>query len=390
MGERIPILYVNPFAQAISGNDEALLWMLKVLDKDRFEPHILLPARGPYAEKYEKLGAKLHFKNMSTIHRSFSPVYLAGYTVNFLPSAIYIYRLIKRIKAKIVHTNTTLILGSGIAAKLAGVKSVYHEHATSISHPEWAAMSLVKAVDRLSDAVLANTGAVAHVFTSRGVPESKVKVMYYALDLKPFETDYDYEESFRKEIGVGRDEKLIGLVGRINPGKGHDILFHAIKSIIPRHPSLKVAIVGKEETRIEKDFLRELKALAEKMDIKDRIIFTGMRDDVPRVMKSLDLLVLPSHHEGFGIVLMEAMAAGVPVIGSNVGGIPEVIEHNRSGLIIDPGSVEALSSAIDGLLSDPQKSLQMAKNGRKRVEDVFSLERLGSELNGLYSNLLTL
>ena len=127
-----------------------------------------------------------------------------------------------------------------------------------------------------------------------------------------------------------------------------------------------------------------LRAQAERLHLGDRVVFAGLRRDVERLLPLMDVFVLPSQYEGFGIALIEAMAAGLPVIGTDVGGVPEIITHQQTGLLVPPGDAQALATAIERFLLDGALAQAMAKAGQRDVCSRFSLDRAVSQHETLY------
>jgi glycosyltransferase involved in cell wall biosynthesis len=175
---------------------------------------------------------------------------------------------------------------------------------------------------------------------------------------------------------------VIGLVGRLDHwGKGHKELFTAMAQIRERHPVHALIVGGGRRTD-------EVRQLATSLGLAGEVHFLGPRRDVPDLLKAMDIFVLPSYSEGVSLALLEAMAAGLPVIATEVGGLPEVVEHEKTGLLIPPRDVEALAGALGRLLADPAWARQLGANARAHVRKHFSLDRLGREINEIYEELV--
>ena len=174
------------------------------------------------------------------------------------------------------------------------------------------------------------------------------------------------------------------MIARLAPQKGHRVLFDALPRVLERVPEARVRVVGHEELST----VAELRAYAAGRGVADRVAFEGFRGDVPSVLRELDLFVLPSLWEGFGLVLLEAMAAGRPVVASAVGPIPEVVVDGESGLLVPPGDPEALARAIVRVLEDAVLAERLGRAGRARVEQVFGLDRMVERTDALYQELV--
>jgi glycosyltransferase involved in cell wall biosynthesis len=173
------------------------------------------------------------------------------------------------------------------------------------------------------------------------------------------------------------------MVARLAPQKGHRVLFDALPAIVARVPNVHVRLVGHEELST----VAELREYAEQRGVADRVTFEGFRSAVD-VMADFDVFVLPSLWEGFGLVLLEAMAAGRPVVASAVGPIPEIVVDGVTGLLVPPGDAAALAAAITRLLTDPDLAAAFGRAGRARVEAEFGLDTMVARTQALYEELV--
>ena len=183
----------------------------------------------------------------------------------------------------------------------------------------------------------------------------------------------------RRALGIPADAPLLGTVSRLVPVKGLIHLVAAIPEILRRCPRAHLALAGDGEER------ELLAAQAAALSVADRVHFLGFRDDVPAVIGALDLFVLPSLNEGLGKVLVAAMALGVPIVATKVGGVPEVVEDGRQGLLVPPADPAALAKAAITLLEDRAAAAAMGAAGRARAER-FSADVMLARLAALYRN----
>jgi glycosyltransferase involved in cell wall biosynthesis len=217
------------------------------------------------------------------------------------------------------------------------------------------------------------------------ISPDRIKVIYQGVDLSVFNPDkYTLEDrkKTRSELGIVDTSTVIASIGRLVESKRHSILLHSAKQVIERHPEVSVMIVGAggEENNLRK--------LAKELNIAEKTIFTGFRDDVVNIMNSIELLVHPSVVEGLGLVIMEAMAMLKPVIATAVGGIPEVVVDGETGILIPADDCESLTEAILRMLSNRQIMLQMGKAGRKRIELYFDRDISIVELERVFTEEL--
>jgi glycogen(starch) synthase len=215
------------------------------------------------------------------------------------------------------------------------------------------------------------------------LPLDKVDVIPNAIDATKYQTSVD-RGSVRQRYGVGYGEKLILCVGRLVPQKGIEYFIRAIPSIAKRYPEAKFIIVGEGWSR---DILEaETRASGQNRKIQ----FTGFASDqeVINLMTSADVLVVPSVYEPFGIVALEGMATGVPVVASQVGGLSEVIEHDRTGLFVFPRSPESIAWGIDRVLSDPDHAKWLTENAKEKLHKAYSWEAVAMKTVEVYRKVV--
>ena len=189
--------------------------------------------------------------------------------------------------------------------------------------------------------------------------------------------------AWRSLLALPPEAPVIGTVGHISPTKGTDILVESLPFVTPRFPSLRCVVVGADDRGLQ----RGLEARARELGVGKNLIFTGAVRD-PRVVVSLmDLFVLPSRSEGYGLSLLEAMTCGKPAVAARVGGIPELLVDGQTGVLVPPGSPEELGQAISGLLSDPALRQRMGNAAASRARLTFGEEEVQG-LFRLYSSLL--
>jgi glycosyltransferase involved in cell wall biosynthesis len=186
----------------------------------------------------------------------------------------------------------------------------------------------------------------------------------------------------RRRLGWPESAPLVGLVARLSPGKGHEDLLAALVLIRRTFPEVRLLLVGEGPMR---PAIEETMA---KLGVREAVQMLGERRDVPQLLAACDLFVLPSRTEGVPITILEAMAARLPVVASDVGGIPHVILHGQSGLLVPPQAPEALATAISTLLRDPARAQQMSLAGRRRVEAEFEVGAMVDRYERLYLDLL--
>ena len=237
------------------------------------------------------------------------------------------------------------------------------------------------------DRIICNSEAIRNRFRGVNGFEKKVVTIYSGVDLSEFRPDLD-GRPFRLEFHLN-ETPVVALVARLGVGKGHETFLRAAQKVAHEMPNVHFVIVGQAED--EEDRRRELflKRLVTELHLDSQVTFTGYRKDMPSVMAAIDLLVVATEAEPFGRVILEAMAAGKPVVGTGTGGTPELIEAGRTGLLVPPDHPSAMADAILHLLKNPEVSHHMGQSGTRRVQTEFSSEAHVQKVEALYHSLLT-
>jgi glycosyltransferase involved in cell wall biosynthesis len=267
-----------------------------------------------------------------------------------------------------------------------GVPSIYHVHSVSIEKPEWVGRLLAEWVRLTGDILVSNSRASGDIFVRRGFPTEKCVALGNPVDFKEYNQP-GAREAIRRELGIG-DKPLIGLVGRIARVKSIEHFIDAAAILAGDFPEACFMVAGGPGTPDDMAYFEALKRQVEQFGLADKLIFTGRRNDIPRVMAALDVLALTSSSEGFGLVLIEAMAAGVPVVGSRVGGVVEIISDGKNGFLVPYGDPQSIAAAIRALLNDPERARQMGYAGREMVERLFAADKLAKQLEDIYLSLV--
>jgi glycosyltransferase involved in cell wall biosynthesis len=239
---------------------------------------------------------------------------------------------------------------------------------------------------QFADCVLVNATAVKDWLMAEGYDSSKIVVIRNGVDLAGFDSPADADR-IRCELGLERQTPLVAVVSRLTRLKGLENLLEAAAMLKPQYPDVRFLVVG-ETSPMEVPYLDELKQLAVRLGVGDRVIFTGRRSDVPALLSSVNVSVMPSLNEALSNVLLESMAAGAPTVATRVGGTPEALVDEQTGLLVPPGDSQSLAAAISRLLNDRGLASRLGGAARRFVHDHLSVERMVSETEQLYSELL--
>ena len=212
----------------------------------------------------------------------------------------------------------------------------------------------------------------------------KITVIHNGIDIDEFENrlaNFTEYKKYRKDVfGAREHDKIILCVAELHPRKGIKYLIQALAKI--NDENLRLIVAGEGQRK------KELEELAKKLGVANYIKFLGQRNDVPRLMASADVFVLPSLHEAFGLVLLEAMLAKLPIISTNAGGVPEIIEHEKNGLLVPPADSDALAEAVKTLLTSPELNKKFIQASLEKVHKDFMAETMAEKTARVYDKFL--
>ncbi len=290
-------------------------------------------------------------------------------------------QVLRRQRVHILHAH---LFGSNTWARLLGTLAgvpviIAHEHGSAkAGHEIW----LDRLLYRLGDAVVVPSEASKRFLIEREhLPARAVSVVYNGVDTAQF-ARHESVAVLRRALDLDPAAVLIGSVGRLSADKGgQDSLIQALAQVRQTQPQVGLVFVGDGPLR------PDLEALAAQLGLGSTVQFTGVRPDVARLLGALDLFVLPSLHEALPIAVLEAMAVGLPVVTTRVGGVPEVVQDGRNGLLVPPGDSAALAAALLRLVSDPGYAATLGAAGQARVRAEFTLEAMVAQVDQLYRRL---
>ncbi|MBN2284810.1 MAG: glycosyltransferase family 4 protein [Tissierellales bacterium] len=251
---------------------------------------------------------------------------------------------------------------------------------------------LDKMLLRKFDRVIAVSEPVNTEILNHKINPKRVAIIQNGIDLNRFNKS-SRVDSLRNEFCIDKSYKVIGTVGRLSKEKAQQNLLSAAEKILKTKHNIVFLFVGdgplKDILKDESIEITKRTGWKNEAGLSNPFIFAGVREDMPDIYSLIDLFVLPSLTEGLPMVLLEAMASEKPVIATRVGEIPKVIEHDYSGLLVEPGDVQGLADSIMMLLENPDKASQLAKNGYRKVEQEFSSKRMANEYMKVYHELLS-
>lgn len=355
------------------------------LNNERFESTLVTGVEGEHEGNMLDLAAAKGVKPIiiPRLRRNVDPV-------GGLITLIKLYRLMRRQKPHIVHTHTaTAGLLGRLAAKLAGVPVVVHTFHGHVLHGYFgpilskALVWMERFLARLSDRIVTVSEGQRRELAGYGVaPLEKITVVPLGFELEDLLACESQRGELRRELDLADDDKLIGIIARLVPIKNHRLFLQAAQVVAEAVPQARFLVVGDGELR------EELETYTRDLGLEGSVLFTGWRRDLPRLYADLDVVALTSINEGTPVSLIEAMAAGVPVVATAVGGVPDVVVDGETGYLVEAGDVKGMTEAIIELLRSPEKASEMGSTGREAVYPRFAAQTLIANVERLYAELL--
>lgn len=370
----IKILYIHP--SLITGGAENLRYMfLKYVDKKRYDITVCcLKEKGALAEKIENMGFTVDCLEMSDVPYSLRTTF-----------ALYLY--IRKRKFDIVQTSLFNANFHGrIAAKLAGVGLVFSEEHSE--HYQYNSLKFVPYI--IADKILSyftkkiiccSQKLKTSISKLEKIDGGKFKVIINGIDIQNMDHHGNKYEA-RKKMGLNDTDIVIGNIAMLSKRKGQLLLVKAFAEIEKKYQDVKVVFIGDENLEAKEELLD----LAIKLNVIDKLVFMGRQNDIPLLLKGLDVFVLSSLYEGIPLVLLEAMYMGLPVISTDVGGVSEVVEHDVNGILVPSGSVEMLVTAIFRMIEDQSGRELFVGNGKETVLKRHTFQRYVEQMSSLYSS----
>ena len=352
----------------IGGAQEHLYNLLTRLDPTRYEVSVVALSAGSSVRKLQRAGFPVLV--IDEPDDAIAVGALTAHLADVSPDVIHNHMY----RAELVGTRAAIALGL-VGRRRPYVVSTVHSSRVRSAEDREQVVRLTPEMDHL----IAVSRAIEHKLADEGRASAGVPIslIYNGVDLER----YDHQEpccTLRDEYGMEPGSQIVGVVARLETEKGHPTLFEAWPEVLRCCPDAYLLVIGEGSRR------EDLERLAASLRIAHRVVFTGRRDDVPAVTAALDVAVLPSYREAQGLSILEAMALSRPVVASDVGGVPEVIEDGVSGLLVPPHDAAALSAAIVRLLTDHPFADRIARAGHDRVHDQFCVELMVKAVAEIY------
>lgn len=366
-------------SSSLGGAEEMFAALLRGLDRDRFDVSVACHGRDELYEEYARHADRIWSLDLTRLSRP--------------PTVFTLARLMRETRCDIVHTQlwTADTLG-GIAARLAGVRRTvatvtgpYHlpiDVSGLAKLGRLAKSRVYRASYLLFDRVITASEYIAADLRRRSglrVSSRRVDVIHYGVD--PARVERAAREG-HVDPSWFEGSPVVAAVANFHPIKGHAPLIRAMPRVIQQFPQARLVLVGDGPSR------GKVEALVDALGIRSHVVFTGRVPCGPRVIAESDLVVMPSIVEGLGVVLLEALALGTPVVAARTGGIPEVIGNDEAGLLVPPGDSDALAHAIVRALAGRDETRQRAERGRLVVRERFAVDAMVRQIERVYLDLM--
>jgi glycosyltransferase involved in cell wall biosynthesis len=386
----VRVLYVNHTA-TVSGGERSLLNLLGALPQN-VQPLVASP-RGDLQAAVAALGIATTTIAGTAGSLRLHPLHTPRTLAELSFAAAQVRRLARRHGAEIVHANS---IRSGIVLELARPpRAATVVHVRDCLPPGALTSATMRLIAATASTVIANSAYTARTVLA-AAPSARVEVVHNPVDLARFDPERIDRVQARARLGApGARQLLLGVVAQLSPWKGQDTAIAALAQLCREGLDAQLLLIGSAKfvasaTRFDNQaYVAGLHAQATQAGLDERVSFLGEREDVPELMRALDVLLLPSAEEPFGRALIEAMALGVPVLATNVGGPTEIIEDGREGYLLAPGQPAAWAQAVRRIAERPDHGRELGAAGRRRVEQAFTTERHAAAVMALYERVLT-
>lgn len=353
------ILYVDT-EPVWRGGQEQLFGLMAGMKSKGHDVCLVSPKCSPLHKRAAAIGIRTnHFRQRSELS----------------PLAFFrILRQLRKGRFDVLHLNTPkTIIAGGLAAQLMAVKGVVSSR--RVNFPLRSRLSALK-YNLFADKVLTVSVSIRDTLIQGGVGKEIVDVVYEGVDL-------DWIDSLVPSAAVGGNQgPAICTVAHLSSEKGHVDLLQSIPFVIESSPNAKFYIVGDGPLK------EELSELAKQLTIQNNVVFLGFREDSEALMKQFDIFCLPSLSEGLSSAILAAMANGLPVVATDVGGIPELVVHGETGYLVPPNDPLELAGALKSLIENEELRLSMGKAGRVRISERFTVGQKLDSTEAIYTQLL--
>lgn len=360
------------YDERLGGPQLRVLQVAKELQDGAFDTVVVMPkGDGKFSSLLAQAEIPFHTFDLVRLRRSLNPIEHVRYVAKFWPNVMELRRLIRERHIDIVHTNGLMNLQTPVAARLERVGLVWHLN--DLGTPRLLRLLFLPLVRAWSHRIaLASRAVGRYCFPGATITDECFQLLYAPVDTKRFSSQVDGTK-IREELGIAPECPVVGIIANICPGKGQEYFLEAAAVIKRKYPEAKFLVVGgKLDNR--RAFWSELKKQTVNLGLERDAFFLGRRSDVPEVLRAMTVFVQASESEACPMALLEASASGLPVVATNVGGTPELVEDGVTGFLIEPKNPARIAEAVLRLLDSPETARRMGQAGAERMRRHFSLD----------------
>ena len=349
------------------GAENVFISLVENLDKTRYNSDVCLLRNGWLKTQLDRRGVETL---VIPQHRSFD-----------FPWLYQLVKLLRRRSIDVIHAHEfAMNVYGALLSRITGIPNVTTVHGKNYYCEKLRRRLGYRFAARQSIMVAVSEDLKQFLVKSTAIPPERIRVVPNGINLNRYLTNGE-DATVRRELGIKAGSPVIGTVGNLFAVKGQIYLIRACRIVAKTFPDFVLLVAGEGEE------LTVLQTEAHDLGIQENVKFLGFREDVPSLLQAMDVFVLPSLSEGLPLSVLEAQALQKPVVASDVGGVPEVVEDGISGFLVPPKNPQALADKILLLLRNTQLATDLGKEGRKRVEQAFSLEHMIQEYQSLYEEL---
>ncbi len=367
------------------GSDRSLLRLIEGIKDIKFI--VVLPYDGPLAHRLRRSGAEVLVQPLTVLRRQYFNLYgILHLLLIFLLSIIKLSALIRNERVDLVYSNTIAVVEGGILGFINGTHHIQHVRET-IDTPKIVAWFL-SFTGLFSSIIICVSNATRRNYIKHcHAVRKKCVVVYNGINVEHFGSDNKC--SFRNEVGATDDTILIGIIGRISEGKGIEYFIDCAETLMAKceNKSIRFIIIG-DAFRGQEWRVGLLQKRLSKSPFSDNFLYYSYRDDIPQILVGFDILVLPSiWPDSFPTSVLEAMATGLPVVVTKMGGAEEMIKDGETGFLVEAGSIDQMVFALKKLVNAPTLRRTMGEEGKKRCKSLYTTERYIQHMRRIFQKI---
>lgn len=374
------VLYVNTTSVQGGAEKSVLLLMDKIRERG-VEPILLVPSHGWLVDRCIEKGITVEF--LPTLPDAFATNTFKQQALSWIPNAVAIASLVRQHGISLIHANSPRAsYHAGLGARLARVPCIVHVHDADPDFLPYSSYIKKLILLPISDEFVTVSEFTKHSLQKFLPPRSRITTIYNGIEVKEIQS----YQSFKEELGLPSDSFLIGSISAMTPWKGQDIIIQAFHQIHKKLDNLYLVIVGGVQgSESQRLHFQNLLRLTKELGLESRVYFTGWRRDIVRILLDIDIFVhVPVRPDPLPSVVLEACAAGRPIIASNIGGIPEIIENNVSGILVEPANISQLADKIEWAVSNRLTLAEMGRRAKRLAQEKFTVDQMASNFYAFY------